>query len=1060
MASDYFAIRNENRLRYGTDIGRIGKMLLAERYADRAHFIFELLQNAEDALTRRTSIPQSRQIAFKLSNSVLEVTHYGEPFDEADVRGICGIDQSTKGLTAIGRFGIGFKSVYAFTERPEIHSGQEAFAIRDFVLPEATPSNVSAAGETIILIPLDPSDSTKSGEIAGGLERLDSTALLFLREIEEIRWEVEGGHSGMYLRETRDEEQGVRRVTILRDEDGDGDLHEEWLVFSRPVWTTQGEHAGFVELAFALSEHPDEGIRRIDQVERSPLVVFFPTVLETHLGFLLQGPYRTTPSRDNVPAGDPWNQYLVRESCGLLRESLRWLADRGLFDVAALECLPLERSKFEPPSLFAPFFETTRTALTEDPLLPAWNGGYTAAGRARLGRTHELRELLAPAQLADLLGEDVEDEGLMWLSGDITADRTPQLRRYLIQELAVAEVTPETLVQQLDRPFLKAQPDSWICHLYEYLAGQPALRRRLGDKPVVRLEDGRHVRAAVDGQPQAFLPSSIKTDFPTVRAAVCSSQSARELLESLGVAEPDLVDDVIRNVLPHYAAEEVDVDDADYSEDIDRILSAFETDSKEQRQKLIRALEATAFVMAVDTGEGHEYVARPGELYLATERLKALFSAVPGVLRVDDRYDCLRGERIRELLEVCGAVRYLRPMPDATLPWERRATLRAEAGHPGSSGRNDVISDWTLQGIDEFLDALPNAEDGAEKARLLWIELGHLEERRGKGVFAGRYTWTHYGSYEASFDAAFVRRLNSVRWIPRDDGSLGTPDGVLFETLGWNDYPFLLSKIRFRPPLLEQLAKEAGIETGVLDLLKRLGVTSEQELRERLGELEPTTAGDQPDGAVQDKGRSDQPSRAGTSANEGGAKPRQPPGRSAGNGGQGSGQSSGQPSNGSPGESTTRGDKDLERDRGGPFISYVGVNADQDAPDPDGLDHEARMALEARAIDYVLSLEPAWRRTAVNNPGFDLYHEGADRSKDSYCEVKAMRGTLADRPVGLSWTQFDHALRYRQSYWLYVVERADSDCPRLLRIQDPAGQAVTFTFDRGWAAVAISDEDG
>ena len=49
MATDYAAIRAENERRYGTDIGRIGPMLLADRYDERAHFIFELLQNAEDA---------------------------------------------------------------------------------------------------------------------------------------------------------------------------------------------------------------------------------------------------------------------------------------------------------------------------------------------------------------------------------------------------------------------------------------------------------------------------------------------------------------------------------------------------------------------------------------------------------------------------------------------------------------------------------------------------------------------------------------------------------------------------------------------------------------------------------------------------------------------------------------------------------------------------------------------------------------------------------------------------------------------------------------------------
>ena len=53
MASNYSSIRAENERRYGTDIGRIGKMLLANLCADRTHFIFELLQNAEDAMARR-----------------------------------------------------------------------------------------------------------------------------------------------------------------------------------------------------------------------------------------------------------------------------------------------------------------------------------------------------------------------------------------------------------------------------------------------------------------------------------------------------------------------------------------------------------------------------------------------------------------------------------------------------------------------------------------------------------------------------------------------------------------------------------------------------------------------------------------------------------------------------------------------------------------------------------------------------------------------------------------------------------------------------------------------
>jgi hypothetical protein len=43
----------------------------------------------------------------------------------------------SRDLTAIGRFGIGFKSVYAFTDRPEIHSGAEDFAIEGYIRPVA-----------------------------------------------------------------------------------------------------------------------------------------------------------------------------------------------------------------------------------------------------------------------------------------------------------------------------------------------------------------------------------------------------------------------------------------------------------------------------------------------------------------------------------------------------------------------------------------------------------------------------------------------------------------------------------------------------------------------------------------------------------------------------------------------------------------------------------------------------------------------------------------------------------------------------------------------------------
>ena len=208
MASDYSTIRAENKRRYGTDIGRIGPMLLAERYDDRTHFIFELLQNAEDALARRHGWEGSRAVSFRLEERTLRVSHFGKPFDESNVRGICGIGEGTKDHTAIGRFGIGFKSVYAVTERPEIHSGAEDFAIENFVWPVSVSAIDREEDETVILLPLGNDNGHQ--EIAAGLGRLGASSLLFLRQIEEIRWTTKNGCSGIYLREAIEVSPDVR----------------------------------------------------------------------------------------------------------------------------------------------------------------------------------------------------------------------------------------------------------------------------------------------------------------------------------------------------------------------------------------------------------------------------------------------------------------------------------------------------------------------------------------------------------------------------------------------------------------------------------------------------------------------------------------------------------------------------------------------------------------------------------------------------------------------------------------------------------------------------------
>lgn len=1076
MALDYAAIRVENERRYGTDIGRIGPMLLSDRYDDRAHFIYELLQNAEDALARRTESDAPRSITFALSSTVLRVSHFGAPFTESDVRGICGIAESTKDLTAIGRFGIGFKSVYALTDRPQIHSAGEHFAVESFVWPTAIEPCGTPRDETVFILPLVEGDVTARTDIAEGLKRLGPRALLFLKQIEEVAWSVESGPSGLYLRSKPERGDHGRRIVVIGQENGAKDVTEEtWLVFSREVRSPEGVPAGFVEVAFALIKDLESDAMSVRPVEDSTLVVFFPTVVPTHLGFLVQGPYRTTPSRDNIPRHDPWNRQLVQETATLLVEALRSLRDRGLLNTGALRSLPLERTKFGEGQTFAPLFNAVRQALSSEPLLPRFGGGHASAKNVKLARTQELREVISPSQLADLFGESGET---FWLSEDITQDRTPEVRQYLIRELGIVEVSPETVLPKCSQTFLERQSDDWILRFYEFLHGQPALLRqgRLNDVPLVRLKDGRHVTPLKGGQPQAFLPGSVTTDFPTVRGAVCRTAAARGLLSALGLTEPDPVDDVVWNVLPKYAGHRVNVRADHYEADIQRIVTAFGTDSKGQREKLLTALRGSNFVMAVDAGDGSKWILKPGDVYIATQRLKELFEGVSKIFLVDDAYSCLRGEDVRELLEACGATRYLQPVPvQPQFSWEERREMRRKGGCEDSS-RGETFEDYDLRGLDKLLATFRTLDpaNAAKKAALLWEALTDLEDRRGTRAFSGNYRWYYHYPRGCDFDAAFVRRLNAAPWVPDRNGTLQPPGLVVFEKTGWKENPFLFSKIRFKPPIIEALAREAGIEPGVLDLLKKLGVTSEAELKARLGiNEEPKTPDREPSpGNVDDAlkkllGETSEPTPPVTdpaglepSGSGGGGTGGSGKGRGDGSGGSGKLGSGGSSGGGKAAETGKGGHKRTPGSSGArPFISYLGTHPEDAEPDPDGLDQQARMALEDKAIALILAHEPDLRRTPTNNPGFDLVAVNATGTPVKWVEVKAMTGTMQDRPVGLSRTQFEAAQEHGPNYWLYVVEQAGSPAQaRVVRIQDPVGHARTFTFDHGWLGIAELDD--
>src|SRR5262249_53584120 len=152
---------------------------------DRAHFIYEVLQNAEDknASTAR----------FELHADRLIFEHDGEPFSETDIWGITNIGKSTKSgeVDKIGRFGVGFKAVFAYCETPHVWSPTFSFKITQLVLPSELDPVSGLQGRTRFEFPFNnpkKDAATAYAEIAEGLEELNETTVLFLSHLTSIKW--------------------------------------------------------------------------------------------------------------------------------------------------------------------------------------------------------------------------------------------------------------------------------------------------------------------------------------------------------------------------------------------------------------------------------------------------------------------------------------------------------------------------------------------------------------------------------------------------------------------------------------------------------------------------------------------------------------------------------------------------------------------------------------------------------------------------------------------------------------------------------------------------------
>lgn len=529
------------------------KTLLSQFYPDKNHFIYELLQNAEDA--------GASSVRFEVLPDRLIFAHNGtEPFSIKHIDAITNISLSTKldEDSKAGKFGIGFKSVFAFTETPYIYTDDICFKIVDMFLPEEIPQK-DTNGETIFEFPFDnvklpATDAIE--KIEAGLKDISATTLLFLTNVREITYTLINGKSGIIeaKHDPKSEKSDAISKYVFSEfvhcssafDDGKIDEDTDWLRFNRRIVIPIEDgktKAHWVNIAFPIKrDHSQQGYTfstlTKDSSQNSPQdkvsIFFIAPNAKSNLQFHINAPFGCPPSRDSV-SDTTDNDILISEIALLVREAIINLRDAKELKPDFFNFLPIESDHVD--KQFTPIKNAIFDVFETENVYPIINGGYSNKENV-ISAGEDLRKLLSIENVRTLINKQCIEYLL-----------NPQTRGYtFIKEIGVLILDAATILNgllQMDADLVNklfmSRKHEWYKNIYTILS---AVRDNFDLEPlneckIVCTKNNRLIKpseAKFVDDPTVILDKRFEEVSKTVYEQGDSSKTkARSFLEAIGV---------------------------------------------------------------------------------------------------------------------------------------------------------------------------------------------------------------------------------------------------------------------------------------------------------------------------------------------------------------------------------------------------------------------------------------------------------------------------------------------------------------------------------------------
>lgn len=792
--------------------------LLTELYPDNAHFIYELLQNAEDT--------QATQVSFILHEDFLEFRHNGKRlFTEKDIETITNFATSTKSddINKIGKFGVGFKAVFAYTATPKIYSGKYSFQIVDFLIPEIINDINRDKNETIMHFVFDnPKKSKKQAyeEIEHGIEKLHDNTLLFLNNIVEINIAYAKTSYSIKRNEINDIQVEIYNSKINNI--------SRWLRFKKYL---PDNNSFYVSVAYKIFKNEKTNLNEVAKIN-GEVSIFFPAEKETSkLNFHIHAPFLSTVARDSIKDLSE-NKNMIQILAETLEDSFEYFKANNLLTMSLLEILPNKDDNLS--ELYIPILEKCLTAFRTKKLMLTDDGYFEPSNNCYRGSAN-LKKIITKDDLCILQ----DKPSIHWSKN--APQRNGRADKF-ITNLEIKEFSDKNFIDIIEsmsetkiEKFFTSKSDEWYLDFYVFLFNNKELFDVKDFTKFIKLKDGNiniySDKCRFESEFKVKNLLYVKQETYTISSNKDNNNKAKEFLKMLGVADVELEDE-IEEMLTSY-------DDGSYipfKEHIEH-LKHFKTFYEMTTNEEI--FLDRLFLNCTDKNNKKIWRNINETIYMDEPYKHTGLSILPNVNFLDAIYfkefskkeqqsfiDFLLNIGVRDKLKVIQV-----DIKDNQF-YEEKINRKKS----GRTTKFEDSRDWQIDNLEEFLKS-----NNIEVSKIIWMFLLNIE----KTYLKAYYQASQSVEKRILIDSQLVHSLKKYAWIPDKSGKFYKPCDVDIDNLQ-TEFKYIenneslkaiglgenIKKVQqLQDPVNMKIKEQTGFSLDILEEAKKAGVT-ESEFRD------------------------------------------------------------------------------------------------------------------------------------------------------------------------------------------------------------------------------------